>query len=468
MAPVFCVEKPIVVIIPSYNNARWVEKNLTSVFNQEYENYKVIYIDDCSTDSTYELAKQITEKNNKQQRTMVIHNTERCGALANLYTLIHECDDKSIIVTVDGDDWLPHDQVLAYLNKVYTEKDVWMTYGQFIEYPSNVIGYEYCLPLPQKVINENLFRKIDQLPVSHLRTFYAWLFKAIKLQDMLFQGNFYSMAWDKATMAPIIEMSGHRFYRVPEVLYVYNNSNPINDHRVNEKLQHFLGGYILSLPPYKPVDKPKSLDVLEEADYASVILICHHAPQQGQIENIIKNIRPLRFMQVLYPEDEVTVLSDEKFESVSSVPYNKSEFLQVLDSCLKKHDSRYVFLCSDAMNIAQEFDLATCVLQLKKAQVDLFYCAMGSDHVDSFIKKLPRISGAHSVYAWFANNKNGSWPIPVIDMTIWSRDLLVDLAAKLQGKMLEDFCRELDEWVRKENKLGLMFSEAICIGNCRV
>ena len=45
-------ERSIVVIIPSYNNVRWVEKNLMSVFEQKYENFRVIYIDDCSTDGT--------------------------------------------------------------------------------------------------------------------------------------------------------------------------------------------------------------------------------------------------------------------------------------------------------------------------------------------------------------------------------------------------------------------------------
>ena len=238
------VEKPIVVVVPSYKNEQWVEKNLSSIFNQKYENYKIVYVDDCSPDNTYELAKQITEKNNQQHRTTIIHNSERYGALANLYTSIHECNDNCIIITVDGDDWLPHDGVFAYINKVYTEKDIWMTYGQFIEYPSNVIDYSYFKPFAEEIIEKNLFRKVGQLPISHLRTFYAWLFKSIKLQDMLYQGKFYLMAWDKVMMAPMIEMSGHRYYCVPEALYVYNNANPINDHRVNVEMQHSLAWYV--------------------------------------------------------------------------------------------------------------------------------------------------------------------------------------------------------------------------------
>ena len=46
----------MVIVIASYNNERWVEENLKSVFMQDYSNYRVIYIDDASTDGTADLA----------------------------------------------------------------------------------------------------------------------------------------------------------------------------------------------------------------------------------------------------------------------------------------------------------------------------------------------------------------------------------------------------------------------------
>ena len=56
-------EHPLVVIIPSYNNAQWYKKNLDSVFNQRYSNYRIIYLDDASTDQTgYLVEKYIQEK----------------------------------------------------------------------------------------------------------------------------------------------------------------------------------------------------------------------------------------------------------------------------------------------------------------------------------------------------------------------------------------------------------------------
>ncbi len=45
-------EKPFVFIIASYNNSEWYKNNLDSVFAQDYENYRIIYIDDASPDGT--------------------------------------------------------------------------------------------------------------------------------------------------------------------------------------------------------------------------------------------------------------------------------------------------------------------------------------------------------------------------------------------------------------------------------
>jgi glycosyltransferase involved in cell wall biosynthesis len=246
-------EKPIVVIIPSYKNERWVEKNLTSVFNQKYKNYRVIYIDDCSPDSTYMLAHQVTARFNQKDRTTILHNETRKGAMANWYNAIHSCNNNEIVIQLDGDDWLAHDHVLAYINSVYADENIWLTYGQFKEYPSGRIGILYNKYFPRHVIESNTQRTYKHLPMSHLRTCYAWLFKLIKIEDLMYEGNFYPMACDKALLAPMIEMAGNHYACLSEILYIYNNSNPINVHRINMPQQHAIAEHIAHQTPYKPL-----------------------------------------------------------------------------------------------------------------------------------------------------------------------------------------------------------------------
>ena len=240
--------KKIVVIIPSYNNRQWYERNLSSVITQDYQNFRITYIDDCSSDGTGELVQQFVASHHAANITHLIRNPVRLGALQNLYNTINGCDDDEIVILLDGDDWLAHRGVLAKINKVYGDSDCWMTYGQYRSWPDNIIGISR--QIAPDVIDTNTFRDSEWC-ASHLRSFYAWLFKLIRREDLISSsGAFYRMAWDQALMFPMLEMSGHRAKFIDEVLYIYNGANPINDHKVDRQAQRNLESAIRSQKRY--------------------------------------------------------------------------------------------------------------------------------------------------------------------------------------------------------------------------
>ena len=244
-------QKKIVIVIPSYNNQKWYTKNLDSVFSQNYQNYHVIYVDDTSPDGTGKYVKEYVNTHNLHDNITLIINEKRQGALANLYYAIHSCNDTDIIVTLDGDDWFAHENVLQRINSAYANPNVWLTYGQFKRYPQGSIGW--CRQTPKNVVAQNTFRK-HKYPPSHLRTFYAALFKKIKIEDLMKDGQFYTMSWDLAMMFPMIEMAKDRFQFISEPLYIYNLANNINDHKVSQRTQKSLADEIRSLPPYQPLE----------------------------------------------------------------------------------------------------------------------------------------------------------------------------------------------------------------------
>jgi glycosyltransferase involved in cell wall biosynthesis len=227
--------KKIAIVIPSYNNSQWYKHNLFSLCTQDYDNFRAIYVDDCSSDKTGELVEKFIEDNNLDNRIHLIRNPIRVGAMQNLYNMIHSCDDNEIVIILDGDDWFAHNGVLKKINAVYSDPNCWMTYGQYISWPDNVLGYSK--QIPSHITETNNFRGYEWCS-SHLRSFYAWLFKMIKKEDLISPcGTFYLMAWDQAMMFPMLEMSGHRAKFISDVLYTYNAANPINDSKVNRQLQ---------------------------------------------------------------------------------------------------------------------------------------------------------------------------------------------------------------------------------------
>jgi glycosyltransferase involved in cell wall biosynthesis len=245
-------DKRIVVVIPSYNNKEWYQWNLDSVFAQKYPHWRIIYTDDCSPDGTADLVEAYVKERGFEDRVTLIKNTTRRLALENLYTMIHSCDDDEIVVVLDGDDALVAHNVLKYINLLYGTKDIWITYGQYREWPTKKIGF--CKVYDQEVIDSGTFRQVVHGP-SHLRTFYAALFKKIKKEDLMKDGAFFEMTYDLAIMFPMLEMAQERHFFVQQALLSYNVANQINDHKVNQEKQAALADYIRKQTPYDRIER---------------------------------------------------------------------------------------------------------------------------------------------------------------------------------------------------------------------
>ena len=241
------------IIIPSYNTEKWLNKTFDSIISQTYSNYDVCIIDDYSTDENQRnIIKNYCDKyNNENNKWKFIFNNERKYSMCNIYNSImsFECNDDDVIIILDGDDWLYDDKVLNKLNNSYTENDIYLTYGQYISYPSNIIGH--CREISKDIINKKLYRKTDWV-LSHLKTFKFELFRQINQQDFFDNnGQFIKMTCDLAIMLPIAEMANGKIMFIPDILYVYNRETPINDDKVNVREQARIAEIIRNRKTYE-------------------------------------------------------------------------------------------------------------------------------------------------------------------------------------------------------------------------
>jgi mannosyltransferase OCH1-like enzyme len=243
-------EKHMVIIITSYNTARWCERNLLSVFQQQYSNYTVILTDDCSFDDTFDLVTACVKKYKQEHRVHLMRNATRYHKLTNLTSMINQCDDHDIVVLLDGNDWLAHNKVFTSINNTYADPDIWITYGQFAEFDNKGhYGRGFNEDIPDWVIENDLLRS-QFGAFSHLRTFYAKLFKKIRHEDLMYNGEYVKMALDTAIMLPMMEMARYHFKFIPDILYVYNTTNELCNHYISRQTQYMLDRIIRSRRPY--------------------------------------------------------------------------------------------------------------------------------------------------------------------------------------------------------------------------
>lgn len=208
---------PFVIVIVGYNNGASAAKTLSSVFFQKYENYRVIYIDDASSDGSYDFCRDIIYDSSELGRFTIVRNEARLGTLANICRAVQTCADEEIVVLMQGEDRLAHEWVLERLNAYYADPDLWLTYGQYCDYPTYQMGICHGY-------KERLFRH-QPFFASHLKTFYAALFKKVREADFIYQGKFLPACADMAIMVPMLEMAKDHFRFIPEVLYIANRES---------------------------------------------------------------------------------------------------------------------------------------------------------------------------------------------------------------------------------------------------
>jgi len=90
------------IIIPNYNYEHTIEKCLTSILSQTYENYEIIFVDDCSTDNSVEIAKKYLKSPHK----IVQLKQKRLNGGARNEAYLYLSDDVDYVYYVDSDDWL--------------------------------------------------------------------------------------------------------------------------------------------------------------------------------------------------------------------------------------------------------------------------------------------------------------------------------------------------------------------------
>lgn len=240
------------ITINTFNHSEWIERCVRSCIEQDYDNFEVIVLDDISTDGTFEICEKIKEE--AGERLIVLQNKEKIySQVKNILTLTERSRPNSVVVSVDGDDWLKDNQILNKLEGVYRNGDVWMTYGRYEEYPSGHAPSEYHA-YPTNIVEMNQFREYNWL-ASHLRTYKRELFLLINQEDFkLENGEWLDVTGDQAFMLPMLEMSGDKSRFIEEVLYVYNVANPTRDGATKVARQIEVANYIRSKSKYQKIE----------------------------------------------------------------------------------------------------------------------------------------------------------------------------------------------------------------------
>ncbi len=241
------------ILTTLYNARPYIERCITSIQDQTVREWRCYILNDMSDDGSDEI---VARRARDDARIILINHTEKLyqvGAYLNVLSR-PEIGDDDVCVAVDGDDWLPDELVFQRVQDAYSADSVWLTWGSMLIFRDNLLQQsKLCRPLSS-------WDDIRGHPwvTSHLRTWRAFLFRAIDPRDLRdSSGDFWRMSGDQAFMLPMLEMSGpeHSKY-LRHNNYIYNAMNPLNDHAIDIATQIRMRECIRMLPPYRRMQRP--------------------------------------------------------------------------------------------------------------------------------------------------------------------------------------------------------------------
>lgn len=97
------------ILIPIYNVEKYLGKCLDSVFSQTYKNVEYVFVDDCSTDNSYNvLISSIKQNNIPEYKYTIVNHKQNEGIAVSRADCIANAKGE-YVQFVDSDDWIEPD-----------------------------------------------------------------------------------------------------------------------------------------------------------------------------------------------------------------------------------------------------------------------------------------------------------------------------------------------------------------------
>lgn len=424
-------QKKIVVIIISHNNEQSITRTLESVIVQKYERKKIVYLDDGSTDNTCSTAIAYMHEQQAQSTDFThIHSSKHEGRLAHLYRIIQKCQDNDIIIPINGSDWLADANLFSIINDEYSDHELWLLRGLGTAYP---------------------YRNYSATPLC---TFYAALFKRLKLEDLLDKDSFQQTDLIDAPIALLKILAGTHYKEINKLFIVRSCPTKYTKQTYNGSHYAALEALAPSTPCYTT---------------APDIIIFSQTPSHLKTlcTAISKYFTHYGSLFVLYLQEQSTSGHYAQFATelpgIHCIHYDSSNFYAKYRELLQNIKSSTVILSVDSLNLISHVDLRVCSHALINTGLDIFYLPLGATictYGMTLSEDVACIDTDNKIYTWSSLNKSGAWLIPTLEMTIFSTEYLKTMLETTAVKSYENLKFFLHRSIVKENKVGLMFDQS--------
>jgi glycosyltransferase involved in cell wall biosynthesis len=210
------------------NQAKFIQKCLRSILAQPRTyRFGIVVLDDVSNDDSMPLALDVLRCDTVPY--VYVRNSDRKYRMRNIFNAVHHLitDKETIVLELDGDDWLPEKDVLGIIKRAY-DKGVLSTYGTFELFPHDGdTGIHHLMK--SRGLGKNFRLPWDDTQFttwSHLKTYRKLLFEQVELKYFLERSGdrWVEQGDDICLHGKLAEIAAGRTAFIEEITYVYNLS----------------------------------------------------------------------------------------------------------------------------------------------------------------------------------------------------------------------------------------------------
>jgi len=209
------------IVVTGFNCMEYVRPCILSIRNQKYDSFKLVIVNDGSTDSTLFEIKKFEGYFNFE--IMSFKNNH--GAAFCRHAAISAFGNKNDVIVLVGldDELLPG--ALEEISKQY-EAGKWMTYGNWINQSGQGLPDWFQLEFDEETHKNRDYRKVKYRSTAP-NTFYKFLFDKIPVDDFKLNGKWLDTTTESEVMFSCLEMCGQdRIGIIKKPIYKYNQNLP--------------------------------------------------------------------------------------------------------------------------------------------------------------------------------------------------------------------------------------------------
>ena len=161
------------IVVPNYNHSQYLPKRFDSIFNQTFQNFEIIILDDCSTDSSRDIIEQYR---NHPKVSHIEYNQQNGGTSYKQWYKGIEYAKGDIVWIAESDD-LSHPKFLESLVPYFVDNQVAIAFANslFFEKEDDIV--QSNTPLTHEVFDGNNYIKDCMLASNRLFNASMLIFK---------------------------------------------------------------------------------------------------------------------------------------------------------------------------------------------------------------------------------------------------------------------------------------------------